>query len=1437
MLIRTIRSTGRLIIAGAVSLSISVSHVPLQAHAGPLTELAKASGGDKVLDAASSAALDFAKNLEKVDPELGARLRKDIESGAFKKRLETGASTSEDLTAAFLSGGKGIGPRLTRTSPGAAGNSNTLMALLINSGDLACGLGIIKARARVLNFMIKNRLNDDAVVRAQMLLDYMNKLNRECRKQGFLGGLDEGAKPANAAGDGSTELTEEEKAIQEELQRIAKFTVRERQCYLIIKDLVSQYEVAEVAGFGDKGAITVGYFNGRRAAIRSQLQKARRTLDALKFVKADEEKRAKTKYTKKEIADAQKTYNKLNPVRRVLVWKDTVKLSDAKIIVEAAKRASEAAKQAKKYEKDIADLQKKIAGLEKEYAELPAKVAHQLKKLRVLQERIRRIRVACGKKFDRYVPSDLFDDAKKVKTTLTRAEWEIVKKILLEYTPLRQIMIGSKEPIAFQTHVSEPHVCVATKYTTTIGEGFESLRTIIYAPGEEPDDGFGLIAEVDETETFVEEQPEGSETVIMVTPDPSYVPTEELIEVIEESSTSESEEVVVTEETRILVPKQPSNTSGEPEPEEPEKTEPPEQPTEIIALETPTTDEPVKTEDPEQPADNPEEPLIVVEEVPDFGLVKAQDTVVEIALSGGDAAQAIEGTVIKLVGDPPPLPGSTELADIGELGEELFALADDAPAADSIGDAMFRTADAYASDVNGGIFDAGGKLELTPSPQLASLIDEDVVKAIGESMRSGELPPVNTLDRRVRAIWMKGLREATAALNGSPQSKPHPDGHDRYAGVGLEFKPKPKLEKKEGTGPEIEIPLDQMGGGTTNVAPPPPPDVLDKILEEDRKKREAAKKKKPEDDPEELGDGEEVLLSAPVPGEFQFNIKTESKVVSGEFDRTSDTPRITANIKLGSTPFTLPIVVALKSADSGDAPTQPADAIAVSIGRDSGLGMPKRKFKIGDTPLYIYNVSPEQFEEKQKFLQTSEHVWFVEEDPCREKEAEDPLYDGAGLWGQEFENQWAVKRVGFVPGEAGVWAKSNALAKDKLRPVTVAVIDSGIDWFHPDLPAKSLWKNADEIPENGKDDDGNGYVDDVIGFNFVDYDNLPWDQDGHGTFVSGVIAAGQENGTGIAGISSTTRVMALKSLDAFGNGHASMVAEAIIYAADNGADIINLSLGGRTPTNMERLAVAYAKKNDVLVIAAAGNDGKPVADYAPAGIEGVMTITATDRNDKRAGFSNWGPAIDVAAPGVDVLSLRARETDLLSLIRGVTYDVGAGVVGNDRAYFRASGTSFAAPIVSGTAAVILAARPDLTAEQLDRMIKHSTRDIETIGFDNFSGYGMLNASAAVEADPEYFVEARISRVRVVKVQTTQALQVFGTASANKFDHAQMFLGVGENPDKWVAVKSLIKKEKVDESLILLRASTFRSAKKWTLRLVVKHEDGTSSQTTYLLTLG
>jgi subtilisin family serine protease len=312
--------------------------------------------------------------------------------------------------------------------------------------------------------------------------------------------------------------------------------------------------------------------------------------------------------------------------------------------------------------------------------------------------------------------------------------------------------------------------------------------------------------------------------------------------------------------------------------------------------------------------------------------------------------------------------------------------------------------------------------------------------------------------------------------------------------------------------------------------------------------------------------------------------------------------------------------------------------------------------------------------------------------------SDDPHFNATGSWGQDYPDQWAIRHVGFTEEADSAWA----LADGRLHEVVVAVIDTGLDWNHADFGWDQVWRNTDEIPDNGIDDDQNGYVDDMIGWNFLDDSNNPFDLDGHGTFVAGIIAADTNNATGIRGINPAARIMVLKALNTFGHTRASYIAEAIVYAVDNGARIINLSVGGAETTRIEEEALAYAAARGVVVIVAAGNEGLEVTDWGPAGSDHVITVASTDFDDVRTVFSNWGRGIDMAAPGLDILSLRARRTDTMRDISGVEYERAAAFVGADRRYYRASGTSFSAPIVAGAASLLLSSRPELSAKRSNR---------------------------------------------------------------------------------------------------------------------------------------
>lgn len=242
----------------------------------------------------------------------------------------------------------------------------------------------------------------------------------------------------------------------------------------------------------------------------------------------------------------------------------------------------------------------------------------------------------------------------------------------------------------------------------------------------------------------------------------------------------------------------------------------------------------------------------------------------------------------------------------------------------------------------------------------------------------------------------------------------------------------------------------------------------------------------------------------------------------------------------------------------------------------------------------------------------------------------------------------------------------------------VAVVDSGITLSNADL-FPNVWMNANEIADNGLDDDLNGFVDDVYGADWVDRDGNPNDEAGHGTHVAGTIAAVADNGVGGAGVAPGAKVMPLRFLDRNGAGNVGDAISAIEYAVTNGADVVNASWGGTAYSAPLEAAIRRAGEAGVVVVAAAGNDGNSndaAATYPAAmNIPNLISVAATDRNDRLAHFSNYGRnTTHVAAPGAEILS----------------------TLGDGFGYY--SGTSMAAPHVAGIVALLRSRDQSVSAE-------------------------------------------------------------------------------------------------------------------------------------------
>lgn len=252
--------------------------------------------------------------------------------------------------------------------------------------------------------------------------------------------------------------------------------------------------------------------------------------------------------------------------------------------------------------------------------------------------------------------------------------------------------------------------------------------------------------------------------------------------------------------------------------------------------------------------------------------------------------------------------------------------------------------------------------------------------------------------------------------------------------------------------------------------------------------------------------------------------------------------------------------------------------------------------------------------------------------------------------------------------------------------IVVAVVDSGVDYTHPDLDG-NIWRNAGEIAGNGIDDDRNGYIDDIRGWDFVASDNNPIDLDfdGHGTHIAGAIAA-ERNNFGITGIAYNAKIMPVRVLPAFGSGQTNNVANGIRYAADNGADVINLSLGNDFfPSNVVNEAIQYANNKGSVVVMAAGNSGDIQPGYPARNADSwgiaVGSIDVRGRMDDDSNRAGSRPLDYVVAPGVDIYSTTP-----------------------DNTYETYSGTSMSTAQVSGVAALVLNANPTLTPAQVEYIL-------------------------------------------------------------------------------------------------------------------------------------
>ncbi len=304
--------------------------------------------------------------------------------------------------------------------------------------------------------------------------------------------------------------------------------------------------------------------------------------------------------------------------------------------------------------------------------------------------------------------------------------------------------------------------------------------------------------------------------------------------------------------------------------------------------------------------------------------------------------------------------------------------------------------------------------------------------------------------------------------------------------------------------------------------------------------------------------------------------------------------------------------------------------------------------------------------------------------------------------------------------------------------VIIAVVDGGTDWEHEDLRA-NIWTNPGEVPGNGVDDDQNGFVDDVHGWNFPARNNDP---DGlsnqtlnrqHGTHTAGIAAAVTNNGIGVAGASWNCTLMPINAASARSDTSIGFGYEGIVYAAANGADIISCSWGGKhSPSKLQQEVIDFAFAQGALVVAAAGNDGSSndKQPHFPSNYNHVLSVGSIANFGRKSSFSNYGISVDVFAPGEFVLS---------------TFP--------DNAYGHISGTSMSTPLVAGIAGLVKTLHPELTVDQLREQLRVTAQPLDALNpaFSGLMGKGKIQALAALTADS-------LPAVRLVSTRFTDASQ-------------------------------------------------------------------------------
>ena len=348
-----------------------------------------------------------------------------------------------------------------------------------------------------------------------------------------------------------------------------------------------------------------------------------------------------------------------------------------------------------------------------------------------------------------------------------------------------------------------------------------------------------------------------------------------------------------------------------------------------------------------------------------------------------------------------------------------------------------------------------------------------------------------------------------------------------------------------------------------------------------------------------------------------------------------------------------------------------------------------------------------------------------------------------------FKEQWALNNTGqeiYKLGSGLVDADIDmpegwTITKGKSE-IIIAIVDTGADLSHPDLAAKI-----------------------VPGYDYVNKDNIPQDDNGHGTHVAGIAAAITNNGRGVAGVCQECKIMPIKSFDYSGSGYVSVVVEGIRYGADHGAHVLNLSFTIKDPSASENIvlhdAIRYAYLKNIPVVAAMGNDGNSTLQY-PAAYPETIAIGATNYLDLRPYYSSFGDHIDLVAPGSYILS---TYWDTL----------------NEYDYVYNTGTSMATPHVSGVIGLMRSITTRLSVEETRKILRDSADDLGIVGWDRYYGAGRLNAYTTLQTTKKVISSLRLTGSKYVLPETESAYSVTVSLSTAQTPITYTWTATGQDP--------------------------------------------------------